>query len=413
MDGPQVTVLGAGIVGICTALSLAERGVRVRVIDRGAPGQETSFGNAGVISPWSIIPQAVPGLWRSIPGLMFGHARPLSVRASVWPAMARWGFALLRNCAPDKLRATADAMELLCGPSVDLYRRHLHGTGSEHLVVDSMYVHAYRDGSRLSLSALDYEIRQQKGADLELIGSDALRRLEPALSPAFQAAVLIKGQARALSPGQIGTALVNKARSFGVLFEQRDVQALARHPGQGWQITCAGASYTSPKVVLSMGAWSPAILEPLGYKVPLMAERGYHLEFSDPQIEINNSVMDVDAKCVASSMSGGVRFAGQAEFAPVDAPPDASKQALLTRLAQCTFPDLNTGSPSFWMGRRPSFPDSLPMLGQMPSEEGLFLNFGHSHYGLMMAPKSGELVADLIADRHSNADLSAYAPTRF
>ena len=141
MRGPDVhspvVILGAGIVGICTALSLAERGLQVQVIDRGDPGQETSYGNAGVISPWSIIPQSLPGTWRSIPKLMFGKYRALSVRAAAWPRMVPWGLAFLRNGTEPKLRATADAMEHLCAPSIDLYRRHLSGTGHEGLIVDS------------------------------------------------------------------------------------------------------------------------------------------------------------------------------------------------------------------------------------------------------------------------------------
>ncbi len=191
--GDRVTILGAGILGICTALSLVERGVPVRVIDRGAPGQVTSYGNAGVISPWSIIPQSMPGTWRQIPRLMFGAAQPLSVRLAAWPKMIPWGLRFLRIGNEASLRATVDAMEVLCGPSVELYRHHLAGTRHENLLRDSMYVHAFRDGSRASLDSLDYAMRRAKGADMELIGADALWRVEPALSRDFQAAVLIRG----------------------------------------------------------------------------------------------------------------------------------------------------------------------------------------------------------------------------
>ena len=123
--------------------------------------------------------------------------------------------------------------------------------------------------------------------------------------------------------------------------------------------------------------------------------------------------MDTDAKVVASSMETGLRVAGQAEFAPIDAPPDPAKKALLIDLAKRAFPDLQTGQTRVWMGRRPSFPDSLPALGPIPGHPGLIANFGHSHYGLMMAPKSGELVADLVRGPQTNLDLSAFAPGRF
>lgn len=407
-----VTILGAGIVGICTALSLAERGVSVQVIDRASPGQETSFGNAGIISPWSIVPQALPGTWRLIPSLVFGRTRALSIRPSALPSMVPWGLSFLRNGTEAKVRASSDAMGLLCGPSIDLYRRHLAGTGSEHLVADAMYVHAFRDGSRANVTSLDYTIRREKGAEVELVGKDELHRMEPALSPAFNAAILIKGQARALAPGHIGTVLAEKAKSLGVEFLRLDVQGISREEN-GWRITCLGIEIKAKQIVISLGAWSLKLLKPLGLRLPLMAERGYHVEFPNAGIELNNSVMDVDAKCVGSSMEGGLRFAGQAEFGRVDAPADDRKRTHLIKLAKAAFPDLNTNSPSFWLGRRPSFPDSLPMLGEVANHEGLFFNFGHSHYGLMMAPKSGEVIADLICNTHPNADLTPFSPTRF
>ena len=408
----EVTILGAGIVGICTALSLAERGVAVRVIDRGAPGQETSFGNAGVISPWSITPHAHPGIGRSIPKMMFGKYRSLSVRAATWPKMMRWGMAFLRNATEEKLRASSDAMEILCGPSVDLYRQHLKGTGEEDLIKDSIYVHAFRDGSSASLASLGYTVRQEKGAEMEVIGQDALRRLEPALNPEFEAAVLIKGQARARNPGRIGKVLAEKAQRLGAAFLRREVRALSRSE-DGWIIESDDERFQSQTVILAMGAWSGDILKPLGYTLPLITERGYHVEFPDPGLEVSHSVMDADAACIASTMENGLRFAGQAEFASNDAPMDTHRKAHLTHLAKSAFPALETGNARLWMGRRPSFPDSLPVLGPMASERGLFVNFGHSHHGLMMAPKSGELLADMVTHATPNQDLSAFSASRF
>ena len=400
----EVTILGAGLVGICTALSLAERGVCVRIIDRGPPGQETSAGNAGVISPWSIIPQSLPGTWRQIPQLMFGAQRPLSIKAATWPKMIPWGLQFLRNGSEAKVRETADLMELLCGPSIVLYQRHLSGTGAEDLIQNSLYIHAFRDASRANLDSLDYAIRSEKGADVALVGRDELARLEPALSSEFKAAVVIHGQARALSPGRIGSELAKKAHQMGVTFVRDSIHSLKRE-ADGWKVVCATQTFDCPTIVLSMGAWSADVL--------LMAERGYHVEFASPGIEIRNSVMDVDAKVVASSMERGVRVAGQAEFAPVDAPPDPAKEALLQRLARSAFPDLKATATRFWMGRRPSFPDSLPVLGAVPDRPGLYVNFGHSHYGLMMAPKSGEITADLIVGRSQNHELSKLQIDRF
>ena len=413
MTDERVTILGAGIVGICCALSLQERGINVRLIDRAAPGQATSYGNAGVISPWSFVPQAMPGIWKAIPRMLMSRKGPLSVRASVWPKMIPWGARFLAQSRPDKTRATMDMMQILSDPSVALYRRHLAGTGREDLLVDSMYVHAFRQADRASLSDLGYAIRREKGAELELLGADALHQLEPALSKDFKAAVLIKGQARARAPGEIGRVLAEKAAGLGAEIVQGEVTALTRQGPAGWRVITTAGSYDSAKVIVSAGVWSAALLNPLGLTSPLMVERGYHDEFPKAGIAVENSIMDVDAKVVASAMEGGVRVAGTSEFGPIDAPPDPRKQRLLTTQAKDMFPDLATEDVRFWMGRRPSYPDSLPALGEFASHKGLIAAFGHCHYGLLMAPKTGELVADLVTGITPNVDLSPVDPLRF
>jgi D-amino-acid dehydrogenase len=354
----------------------------------------------------------MPGLFPQLPKLLFGPHRPLAVRAGYWPRMVPWGLRFLRMGSEAKVRQTVSAMEVLCAPSIDLYRRHLAGTGHAHLIRDSLYVHAFRDAGRANLDAIDYRIRREKGADLELVGADRLHEIEPALSRDFGAAVLIKGQARALSPGGIGSVLADKAMKLGVRFRKTEVISL-RQIGAAWIIECSEGPVRADRVVVSMGAWSARVLAPLGISLPLAAERGYHVEFPEPGIELNNSVMDMDGKFVASSMDSGLRVAGHAEFGAVDAPPDPRREALLLRQAKAAFPDLGSQKPRFWMGRRPSFPDSLPAIGAFKGFRGLYAGFGHSHYGLMMAPKTGEVLADILTDRKPNADLSAFETGRF
>lgn len=407
-----VLILGAGIVGICTALSLLERGVPVTLIDKAEPGQATSFGNAGVVSPWSFIPQAMPGIWKAIPKLMFGYGRPLAIHPRSLLKMLSWGRRFLKQSREDKVRASADAMANLCGPSIDLFAKHLRGTGHEGLLTDSLYIQAFRDGSKATLDSLDYQLRAERGADLEVVGQDRLRQLEPAMGPDFKAAVLIKGAGRVRSPGRVGAVLAEKARAMGATFIKAEINHI-RQNERGWTIDCREQVYKSERIVICLGVWSAQILADMPFTIPLMSERGYHVEFSAPGIELNNSVMDVDAKFIASSMEGGLRVAGHAEFAPPDAPPSRRRQRRLVHLAKAAFPELQDNQVSFWMGRRPSFPDSLPMIDAPGAAPGLYLNFGHSHFGLMMSPASGELTAQLICGDRPNINRLAYSALRF
>ena len=407
-----VTILGAGIVGICCALSLAQRGVPVRLIDRSEPGKSTSYGNAGVISPWSFIPMSLPGVVRNIPSMMLSRHKPLKVRARFWPSMVPWGMRFMDRANERCVRSSADALRTLCGPSIQLYREHLSGTGHENLVVDSCYVHAYREVSKANLDAIDYRIRRENGADLEVLSRGQLSELEPDLSPEFKAAVLIKGQARTLSPATLSKVLFEKSRRLGVGFiedEIFDISAVSH----GWELQTTDRIITADHLVLAAGVWSKKLLEPLGIKVPLVPERGYHIEVSDANIVINNSIMDVEAKTVASSMINGLRLAGAAEFANCEERPDKDREALLTRQVKAMFPQLKAKEFHFWMGRRPSFPDSLPMIGPIHGVPRLYAAFGHSHFGLMCAPKTGELIADLFTSVISPQNLQAYSSERF
>ncbi len=370
------------------------------------------MGNAGIISPWSIVPQSMPGTWKQIPRLLLGRNRPLAVRPMTWPRMIPWGLRFLRNGTPEKMHEVSSHMRYLCEPSIALFRAHLAGSGAEHLIRDSYYIHAYRTTDGANPDALEYRIRRDHGAQIERISGGALRDLEPDIAPEFRSAILIKGQARALSPGRIGQVLAEKVLAQGGEILRAEAKELVR-TDRGWSVLCDGARFECETLVISLGVWSPSLFRAIDISIPLLAERGYHVEFGSPEVTLSHSVMDVTTKVVASSMEMGLRVAGQAEFADVDAPRDETRKAKLTNISRGILPGLRTENCSFWMGRRPSFPDSLPAIGEVTGQPGLFCNFGHSHYGLMMAPKSGELVADLITHRTPNHDVSAFSIARF
>ena len=412
-DTNDVIIIGAGIVGICCALSLIEKGLSVVLIDRDEPGQGASYGNAGIISPWSIIPQSVPGIWKQIPSMLLNKNGPLSVKASYFPKLIPWGIKFLKNGNTQQVDKASTAMDLLNHSNIELYQKHLTGTGHENLIQDSMYVHAFRNPVDASLDGLGYKIRAEKGANLEKIDQQELQRLEPALSDTFKAAILIKGQARALSPGKIAKVLAHKAQNLGVKIIKANVEILSSSENNNWEVVTNLGRFNSRKIVLSAGAWSMQLLKPLGIDLPLAAERGYHLEYPNSEITLNNSVMDVDNMFVASSMENGLRVAGTAEFAEVDAPPNEERIKSLKMHAKIMLPDLKEDSIKTWMGARPSFPDSLPVLDELKNHKGLFTAFGHAHYGLMMAPKTGQIIADLVTENTNNIDLSAFSTERF
>ena len=409
----RAVIVGAGIVGICTAISLLEKGFDVLLIDRNEPAEGASHGNAGVVSPWTCVPQSMPGVWRSIPKWLFDPEGPIALKWSYLPKFIPWAIKFLEAGKEEGLPAIADAMQALNRPNVDLYRQLLEGTGSEHLIVESMYVHVSRNEDAVDLNSLAWKLREERGVPIEVVGPERLREVEPDLSPAYKTGVLMKGQARAIDPGGVGKALAEKAKRMGADFLKAGVHRIEQSPTGEWNIHTDAGERKAVNLIIAAGAWSARLLEPLGYDLPLEAERGYHLIFQNPGITVNNSIMDANAKFVASSMAAGVRCAGTAEFAGLDALPDYRRAQVFVRLAKYLFPDINTKDTIEWMGSRPSFPDSLPCLGEIPSKKGLFCAFGHSHYGFGMAPNTGRVVASIVTGEPVNIDLTPYQISRF
>ena len=410
---PDVTILGAGIVGIATALSLTERGFKVAMIDRNPPAEGASYGNAGSLSPWSCVPQSMPGVWKSVPKWLIDPEGPVALRIGYAAKFLPWAVKFLQAGQEHRLPTIADAMLALTRPTVTLYRHHLEGTGSENLVRDSVYVHVYRNGDDADLSNLAWRMRAERQVPLEVVKGDALREVEPALSPEFEAAVLIKQQGRALDPGGIGKALAAKAERLGVQFLQRSVENLTPGADGAWRIDTDAGPVDAKKVVVAMGAWSAKLMADLGVTAPLEAERGYHLVFKNPGVSLNNAIMNVEQKFVISSMNAGVRCAGTAEFAGIDAAPDYRRARVFGRLAKRMFPDLNIDDFDEWMGPRPSTPDSVPYLGDVPGFANLFAAYGHGHTGMTMGPQTGEIIARLIAGEPPEVDMAPYRIDRF
>ena len=410
---PDVTIIGAGIVGCCCALSALEAGFSVAVLDRDPPGSGASHGNAGVVSPWSCVPQSVPGVLRQLPGWLLDPSGPVRVRPGAWPQLATWGPRFFLNARPDRLAAICDGMADLIRDAIPAYRRWLDAAGRGDLLRDSVYVNAFRHPDRPDLDAPGFRLRRERGAPLEIVEADALHALEPALSEEYTSGIVIRDQARATAPGALTRALADAAQARGAAFERVEIQAIEADADGTLTLCTARGARPVRKLVLAAGIASTTLLRPLGYRMPMIAERGYHVEFPDPGVAINYSLMDVAGKVVASTMEGGLRVAGTSDIAPVGAPPDMRRADALVPLAKRLLPGLQTDGMRRWSGVRPSLPDSLPAIGPMPGLPNLVAAFGHSHYGMSMAPGTARLVAYDLAGRAGNSDAAAYRPDRY
>ena len=406
-------VLGAGIVGVCCARYLQQRGLPVTLVDREPIGAGCSFGNAGVLSSWSCEPLAKPGLWKDMPGWLADPLGPVSLKPGYLPWLAPWLLRFAREARPQRIAAISEAMFTLNQPTVELFRQLLAGSGHESLIADSSYLFVTRRANGLDEHGEGWTMRRAVGAPITVLGAGELREMEPDLAPQYVKGIAIGAQGRTTNPGRLVRALGELVLDGGGRYRRADVRALSPREGGGMILHTDDGDIDAPRLVVAAGAFSARLLAPLGVRIPLQGERGYHMEFANPGVTIHNSVHDADRTFVASSMEGGVRCAGTSEFNHLDAEPDMRRARIMKTLGKALFPKLNVDEGSEWMGRRPTLPDTIPVIGPLPGHRDVILAFGHGHLGLTGAPMTGRLVAAMATGEPVNTDVTPYRAERF
>ena len=409
----HTVIIGAGIVGVCCARYLQQKGQTVTLLDRLPIGEGCSFGNAGVLGSWSVLPNAMPGLWKKLPSWTLDPLGPVSLKLTHLPRLLPWLVRFFAQTSPQRLEALADAMFTVNHPTLELYRQLLAGSGHESLLVDASYLFVSRHANTLNIADKSWRMRAARGAPLTVLDAQQLRELEPCLSPQYRNGIAIGGQGRISNPGRLVKVLAEKVLADGGEFRQCEVHGTDVRAAGGAIVHTDNGPVEAPRLVVAAGAWSHQLVKAFGVDIPLQGERGYHMEFRNPGVNINNSVHDSDRSFAASSMEGGVRCAGTSEFNSLDAAPDWRRAELLKRLGKNLFPDLNVDEGTQWMGHRPSLPDTIPVIGAVAEHPDVILAFGHSHLGLTGAPMTGRIAAAIASGEPINADIAPFSPARF
>jgi len=409
----RVTIIGAGIVGICTACWLQREGVAVTVLDRGEPGQGCSFGNAGGICPGSCVPMAMPGLLSKVPGWLLDPEGPLFIRLAYLPRTLPWLIRFLAAGRPGRVNEIADALRALHGPTIDAYKTLIDWAGCPELMHERGQLFLYESDAELAADSFGRALRQTRGVQVDILKAGELRQLEPALGQVFNAAVYLPEQGQCANPLRLVQSLAARFVADGGRIERVQVDALEFGPSRITALRTSAGSVPVDELVLAAGAWSGRLLKTAGIGVSLESERGYHVTITDPGVDLRIQSMWARRKFVASPMEPGLRIAGTDEFAGLDAPPDPRRAAALLKHGEVMLPGLDPHNHTTWMGHRPGTPDSLPVIGRDPRYGNLLHAFGHGHTGLIGASVTGQLIADMVASRTPRIDGAPYRIERF
>lgn len=412
-DRKTIAIVGAGIVGVATAIWCLRDGHDVVLIDKKGPGAGTSHGNGGVLAANGIVPVSVPGLWKKAPGMVFSAEQPLFLKWSYVPRLLPWLRRFLGHGTADHVRHRAAAMTHLVGDSLAEHQALADGTGADHWIVPADYVFLYRDRAHFDGDAFGWQVRRENGFDWDELEGDARTDYDPVFGADLGFAVRCPDHGRIADPGRYVKDLAAHAETLGGRLVIGDASDVVRENGQVTGVVVDGATLPCDRVVLAAGVWSKPLADKLGVSVPMESERGYHLELWNPSHMPRSPVMIASGKFVATPMEGRLRCAGVVEFGGLDAPPSKGPITLLEKNIRAAIPGLTWSHTVEWMGHRPSVADSLPVIGEVPDAKGVFLGFGHDHVGLTAGPKTGRILSQLISDRQPNIDLTPYSPARY
>ncbi|WKK19580.1 FAD-dependent oxidoreductase [Achromobacter insolitus] len=412
--GNQVIVLGAGIVGVCCALELQRRGMSVTLVDRQDPGLETSLGNAGVIARSSLMPFNHPGLWAQLPRLLKNDTVQFRYKLNYLARNLGWAARFLLSARPSVFRQTVEALDGLIRLSAPEHLRLLDAAGAAHRLRDTGWIFLYRSEQGWNSGELSRQTFARYRVPTRVLAPAELAELEPALAPIFHRALWIQGSYSVDDPHEVVAAYAALFRRSGGAFKRMTASGI-RRDGQRWivQGTQASESLEADRLVVALGPWSKALLKTTGIDLPMAFERGYHMHYSGVEgASLTRPVYDTGGGYVLSPMARGLRLTTGVELDACEAPARPLQLELAEARAREAFPLDRRLDPEAWLGRRPTLPDSRPMIGEAPRHPGLWLALGHQHIGFSTAPGTarvlGELMCDGAAARHE-----AFRPGRY
>lgn len=415
----SIAVIGGGIIGLFSALSLQESGKQVVLIERGEIGgrQAASFGNGCWISPGAVMPISYPGLWRSVPRFLMDPSGPFSVRWQYLPKLAGWLLRFIwagRNWTQIEDQVSK-RLPLLKQP-VQRYLQLGTEAGVADLIRQCGAIYLYRSKKELEADQKGWDLRRDSGVSLQILNGEELRQIEPDLSPDYQYGVLMPDAAMLTDPGAFCAALAKLFVKRGGTHLKGEISEFIFNGEKLAGLRTETEEICCDKAVVAAGIWSKKLAALLGDKIPLVSERGYHITIAEPDVQINHGLMPADGKMAVVTTTTGLRLAGQVELSSVDAPPRWERAHIQLAHAYRLFPKLNAAGKNhdIWMGHRPSTPDSLPVICRSKKSPDIIYAFGHGHTGISMAPDTGLLVAGLADDNKDAEKLSEnYLARRF
>jgi D-amino-acid dehydrogenase len=407
-------VLGAGIVGVSVAVHLARRGRSVVLLDRRAPGEETSFGNAGLIQAEAVHPRAFPREFRRLLRYAGNRATDMVYRPGALPGLAPFLLRYWWHSAPARYAEMARRYAPLIGAAVDAHAELIRAAGADDLIVKQGWYQLYRTAAVRDRSFAEAEqIARDFGIASEQLSGAEMRALEPGLRVDLAGALHWTQPWSIRDPNGLIRAYVRLFEQLGGSFTRGDAATL-EEAGGGWRVARETEPIEAKQAAIALGPWSAKATRRLGYRLPLAVKRGYHMHYRQPEdTPLRHWMLDLEPGYLLAPMARGIRLTTGVEFAPLGGAKSPVQLERVEPIGRALFPLGERLDAEPWMGARPATPDMMPIIGPAPRHQNLWFAFGHAHHGMTLGPATGRLIAELMTGEAPFLDVSAFSAARF
>ena len=410
----KTIVVGAGIIGTAIAYQLQRRGETVVLLDRNEPGTGASYGNMASIAVTEFMPASRPGIWAQMPGWMMDPEGPVRIRPSYMPKLIPWFLRFISASRPSRLRELEAAGAVLCRRVYEDLDALLVETGLQHMISAEGCLSVYTDEAEFKADREHIDILDRFGFRYKVLGGDAIRDLEPAITTKIGKAVLFPDNRSIANPYAFVVALADQFKRLGGSVQSGEVVGFDHEEGGVSAVRLKdGRQVQAGRVVLAAGAFTGRLSAMLGEPMPLETERGYHTQIQMPGVSMRHSLIWPARAFMVTPTAGGIRVGGTVEMAGLDAAPDYRRAKVLVKRAREALPDLKVEGATEWMGHRPAMPDTVPVMGRSAKRSNVWYATGHGHLGLTYGATTARLMTDLMTGATPPIDMKPYRVDRF
>ena len=411
-DQLPIVVVGAGVIGLAIAFRLIRESPNVTLIDRGQPGMECSFGNAGHIATEQIFPLASPATLARAPRLLWRRDRPLSIRrgyvSNIFPWLMRFAWA----ARPSSFRKGTAALASLQSAAMESLRDLCADAGIESMLHRRGHLILVEDERSTAAARTQMQLMSEHGIAVEWMSPDRIAALAPELKRNIAGGIYVAETGHVGDPLRLCQGLFESFVAAGGQFVQEEVRRIGGGE-HGFELALTSRSLPAAKVIVAAGAWARRFAEQTGFDVPLDTERGYHVTAEGWRGSFDVAIASFERLTIMTPLDAGLRITGFVEFGGLDLPPHPDRIATLHRHLAELLPGAEMTELSEWMGFRPSLADHLPVIGRSPHDANLIYAFGHQHLGLTLAGVTADIVASMIGGRDDVVDLQPFRIDRF